>query len=56
MSEGKLIVTLLGLHTDEELIRLRRRAQNAGQEALAAALATEIEEREAIEERINQIL
>jgi hypothetical protein len=47
---------LLALQNDEELIRLRRRATNAGDKRLAEILSDEIQEREAIEKRINQIL
>lgn len=43
---GHDLKAFIALHNDEELIRLGRRAVNAGMEGLAAVLAKEIAERD----------
>jgi hypothetical protein len=44
--QGVVLTQFIGLHSDEELIRLRRRAQLAGYQALASALSDEIAQRD----------
>jgi hypothetical protein len=49
---GRAMTVFIALHTDEELIRLQRRARNAGHQSLADVLATEIERRDQIEKKL----
>jgi hypothetical protein len=55
LSVGKAMTQFIALHTDEELIRLGRRAANAKMEALTAVLAKEIELRDETEKRLAEL-
>jgi hypothetical protein len=54
-SVGKAMTEFIALHTDEELIRLGRRAANAKMEALTAVLAKEIELRDETEKKLAEL-
>lgn len=52
---GKAMTEFIALHTDEELIRLGRRAANARMEGLASVLAKEIEIRDETEKKLSEL-
>jgi hypothetical protein len=52
---GRDMRAFIAIHTDEELIRLQRRARNAGHQSLADVLATEIEGRDQIEKKLSAL-
>lgn len=51
----RVMTTFIALHTDEELIRLERRARNAAHEGLANVLAAEVNERDQAEKRLSEL-
>jgi hypothetical protein len=55
MPKDVVFTQFLGLHSEEELIRLRRRAQLAGYEAVVSALSNEITQRDQTHKALTEL-